>query len=253
MKVARMKTPLSFENRKFDLKIMLSGVPGSGKTHFCGTYTKGPVHFYVFDKGGEKTLEKIVKENKESNLTIDKLAADSDTFSNIWKLIQKDGRKGFFEEMASQNGLVIFDSLTNLNKKAIEEIKKKADIPIEDIGEKADPKKGMKLHHWGQLFNWMQTFVNMVQGLPCAIIVTSHIRNIMDNEMKLIAREPYVNGQFKDMVLVDFDESYVIEYRGGAQRIYLNERERFPAKTRVFTEPKFKDCTMDMIYEAYLQ
>ena len=53
------KQKLTERKRKFDLKFLLTGNSGSGKTHFTATYTKGPIHYYMFDRGGEKTVEKI--------------------------------------------------------------------------------------------------------------------------------------------------------------------------------------------------
>jgi len=55
-----MKKPFSVKDKSFNIKFLLCGNSGSGKTDLCARYTKGPVHFYMFDKGGEKTIEKII-------------------------------------------------------------------------------------------------------------------------------------------------------------------------------------------------
>ena len=82
------KTKLVEKKRYFNLKFLLTGNSGSGKTHFTATYTKGPLHYYLFDKGGEKTVEKIM--GSRNDITIDNFSADSLLFSDFWRTFQED-------------------------------------------------------------------------------------------------------------------------------------------------------------------
>jgi len=135
------KTKLTERKRIFDLKFLLTGNSGSGKTHFTATYTKGPLHYYMFDKGGEKTIEKISK--NRTDITLDNFSHDDMLFSDFWRTFQEDEKAGLFEWLKEQSGMLVLDSLTNANKKAIHEIEKKSGITPSGIGKKIDMKLGM--------------------------------------------------------------------------------------------------------------
>jgi len=146
-----MKTSFKPNKRVFDLKFLLCGNSGSGKTHLCGTYTTGPVHFYMLDKGGEKSLEKLIEERPQGSptLSVDTFSKSEVNFSDFWHKFQLDEKEGFFDYMKEQNGLVVIDSLTAANHKAIKEICKACNITPSGIGQKLDNKKGMSMPHWG--------------------------------------------------------------------------------------------------------
>ena len=190
-----MKKPFTNAKRKFDLKFLLAGNSGSGKTHLCGTYDRGPVHFYMLDKGGEKTLEKIIDNRAKDapTLSVDILSSSQVSFSDFWFKLQQDAKDGFFDSMMEQNGLIIVDSITAANKKAIDEICKSNNITPSGIGKKLDHKKGMSMPHWGQLLQWMQTLIGTMQELPCATASTVHIHTIMNSDQAVVARYPSVN------------------------------------------------------------
>jgi len=161
-----MKKPFTTAERTFNLKFLLAGNSGSGKTHLCGTYTNGPVHFYMLDKGGEKTLEKLIDKRSKTapTLSVDVLSDSSVSFSDFWLKLQQDEKDGFFDYMAANNGIIILDSATAANKKAITEICTKCNITPSSIGKKLDNKKGMSMPHWGQLLQWMQTLISTMQA-----------------------------------------------------------------------------------------
>ena len=140
------KTKFSKSKRKFDLKFLLTGNSGSGKTHLTATYLDGPIHYYIFDKGGEKTIEKIMKDR--TDITIDNFSPSSVKFSDFWKQFQEDEKVGFFNWLVENNGLLVLDSLTNANLKAIKEIERTSGITPSGIGKKLDMKKGMSIPHW---------------------------------------------------------------------------------------------------------
>lgn len=244
------KSKLAQRKRKFNLKFLLTGNSGSGKTHFTATYTKGPLHYYMFDKGGEKTIEKLAGDRQD--ITIDTFANNSIMFSDFWRSFQEDGKNGFFEYLAEKDGLLILDSLTNANQKAIEEICKKSSITPSGIGKKLDMKLGMAPPHWGQLLNWMKTLVTSLQELPCAVAVTVHLHTLMNSQQEVVARYPAVNGQFRQLLAADFDEAYLMTTQGSKRKIYFTEKLSFEAKSRVFDMPFVEGITMDQLATAYL-
>ena len=244
------KTKLSAKQRKFNLKFLLTGNSGSGKTHFTATYTQGPIHYYMMDKGGEKTIEKLIK-NRE-DITIDNFSQNAVLFSDFWKQFQIDAENGFFDHLAENQGLLVLDSLTNANQKAIYEITKKSGVTPSGIGTKLDNKKGMSQPHWGQLLNWMTTLVTSLQELPCAVAVTVHLHTLMNSEQHVVARYPAVNGQFRQLLACDFDEAYLLTTQGIKRKIFFTEKLNFEAKSRVFDMPYVENITMDQLSQAYL-
>ena len=244
------KTKLVEKKRYFNLKFLLTGNSGSGKTHFTATYTKGPLHYYLFDKGGEKTVEKIM--GSRNDITIDNFSADSLLFSDFWRTFQEDEKNGLFQWLKEQSGMLVLDSLTNANKKAIHEIEKKSGITPSGIGKKIDMKMGMSPAHWGQLLNWMSTLVSSLQELPCAVAVTVHLHTLMNSDQKVVARYPAVNGQFRQLLAADFDEAYLLTTQGTKRQIFFTEKLAFEAKSRVFDMPKVEGISMDQLAAAYL-
>lgn len=244
------KTKLSAKKRKFDLKFLLTGNSGSGKTHFTATYLDGPIHYYIFDKGGEKTIDKLI--GKREDITIDNFSSSSVSFSDFWQVFQKDEKDGLFEWLAENGGLLVLDSLTNANRKAITEIAKKSNVTPSGIGKKLDMKKGMARPHWGQLLNWMTTLVTALQELPCAVAVTVHLHTLMNSDQEVVARYPAVNGQFRQLLASDFDETYLLTTKGSKRIIYFTEKLSFEAKSRVFDMPKVDGITMSDLAKAYL-
>ena len=244
------KTKLSSKQRKFDLKFLLTGNSGSGKTHFTATYTSGPLHYYLFDKGGEKTIEKIM--GNRTDITIDDFSDSKVQFSDFWKQYQEDEKAGLFNWLAENSGMLVLDSLTNTNRKAITEIAKKSNVTPSGIGKALDMKKGMAPPHWGQLLNWMTTLVTSLQELPCAVAVTVHLHTLMNSDQEVVARYPAVNGQFRQTLATDFDEAYLLTSKGSKRQIYFIEKMSFEAKSRVFDNDKIADIDMSDIAKAYL-
>lgn len=241
------------KDKKLDLNFLLVGNSGSGKTHFSATYTKAPIHFYMLDKGGEKTLEKLLINRPDASpLSIDDFSTSEHTFSDFWKQLQQDAKDDFFDEMAEKNGIVVIDSLTSANAKAIIEVTKKDNVIPSGIGIKIDHKKGMNRAHWGQLLSWMTTLITAIQELPCATITTVHLHTLMNSGQEVVARYPSVSGQFRQTLARDYDETYLLETRGENHVLHFKEREKFMAKSRVFSSKEARNYTLDMLIKAYL-
>jgi len=247
-----MKQAYSPTKRVFDLNFFLCGNSGSGKTHFAASYTAGPIHFYMLDVGGHKTIEKclIDRPAKASQVSVDIMSGDDFTFSKIYRQISQDEREGLFTELAAANGIVVLDSLTTLNEKAKSEIAIKNNRVLYSIGS-ANKNQGLQISDWGQLGHWMNHLIKGFQDLPCATITTVHLHTIMDGEQTVVGRYPSLNGQLRQTVGVNFDETYLLEMRGDKQIIHFKEHLKFEAKSRSFSDKSVRDCTMDDIYQAY--
>ena len=251
------KQPLIQDKRKFDLNFLLVGNSGSGKSHLCGTYTLGPVHFYMTDRGGEKSLFKLLKaRSKDKPLTIDYFNHLDSKFSDLWKAIQQDQKKGFFDEMAEKNGLVVLpDSITAVNEMAIRDIARLNNIDL--LSHKSamsgkDKTKSFTQSQWGQLLNWLKELIRHAQDLPCAVAMTAHLSVDKDKDGAIIERYPSVNGQFRYNIGKDFDEVYLLEAQGSNINIHFKQHNKFTAKSRVFSAKRVSNITMDELAKAYI-
>lgn len=249
-----MKPPYKPEkDRRWNKNFFLCGNSGSGKTHLSATYTKGPVHFYMVDKGGENTLDKLISERPKQAppISVDIMSQDEHTFSTIYHQIAKDEKDGLMDEIAAAQGMVVIDSLTSLNEKAKAEIGKVNQRTIVDVGKK-NTYKGLQMADWGQLLQWMTHFIGGIQDFPCATVTTVHLHTIMDGESTVVGRYPSLNGQFRQTASINFDETYLLEMRAGNQIIHFKEHLKFEAKSRIFSAKQVRNYTMDQLCEAYL-
>lgn len=246
------KTPLSEGSRKFDLKFLLVGDSGVGKSHFCATYTKGPVHFYMLDPGGEKTLYKFISHREANNLppiTLDKFPLGQADYNDFWKQVQEDDKSGFFDYMAQENGLLVFpDSLSSASNMVLGKI---ANLNQKDLLTN-DPKKQMTKREWGQCTAWLFALLEVVNSLPCAVASIAHIHTDTDNNGTPNGRYPYVVGQERYRMGRLFDEVYHMDMSGKNYDIYFKEHALLKGKSRVFAPVKVRNITMDIIHDAYM-
>ncbi len=247
-----MKQPLiSPDKNKFDLKILLVGNSGAGKTHFCGTYTGGPIHFYMIDYGGEKTLHKL-NQNRPSHspITVDIIDSRATSYEKFWRMIQKDEKAGFFDEMAEKNGLIVLpDSLTSIDAMIMTDVAVKNS---RDVTAPADTKKGMRIQDWGQVSTWLKMLISAVNSLPCAVVSTAHLFTEVDKEGVVLNRYPAVTGQYRSKLGVDFDEVYYLTGLQKKRMLYMTKYDSFQAKSRVFSARKVMNPTLDMIAQNYV-
>lgn len=251
---APIKSAFKPKDRRFNLKMLFAGNSGTGKTELASSYTAGPVHFYMIDKGGAKTLEKNRVGRKESDpiLSVDDLSSSDIKFSDFWSQLQSDDNNNFFESLAEENGLLVIDSITSLNAKALREISDLNRVNPNSIGKPLNQKKAMAPAYYGQLLNWMTSLTSTLQELPCAVIATVHIHVLMNSQQEVIARYPSVNGQFRQLIAVDFDEAYLLETRGERHKTYFKEVNKFEAKSRVFSLKEKENLNLDDLAKAYL-
>lgn len=243
------KQSLAEEIPKFDLKFLLTGRPGTGKTHFCSTYTKGPVHFYMFDPGGEKTIRKVVRETESdlSNFTIDYFSNPRKTsFKEFWRSMQKDDSAKFFDQMAESQGLIVFDSLTKISQSILAEVAKENNRTL------SSQERPLRIQDWGQVTAWTRDFIALIDVLPCAVAVTCHYVTETDSGGAVIGEYPSIVGGSRYTLSNDFDEVYRLECAGKNYKVNFRGNSFYEAKSRVVNAQFANNITANDLYEAYI-
>ena len=245
-----MKQPLADIAPKFDLKFLLIGRSGTGKTHFTATYTKGPVHYYMFDPGGEKTVRKCAKELNQplDRYTIDLMQDPKKvTYEKFWKQLQQDECDGFFEQMAQQQGLVVFDSLTKISQLILMDVAQKNGRTLTATD------KPMRIQDWGMVTSWQRTLISVIDVLPCAVAVTCHYITETNEDDAVIGEFPSIIGSLRYTLDNDFDEVYRLESIGKNYKFNFRGSSLFGAKSRVISDSFLNNITMDDLYYAYME
>ena len=243
------KTQLSSQPAKFDLKFLLVGDSGSGKTHLCATYTKGPVHFYMLDPGGEKTIYKLNQSRPASSqITIDLMPERQTSWHSFWKQIQQDEKAGLFKELAERDGLVVLpDSLSAASDMVLRDV---AAANKRTLDSQQQP---MRIQDWGQCTQWLKTLISVFNDLPCAAAMTAHLYVEKDQQgQEVVARYPMVTGAMRTTIGRFFDEVYLLAPVGKNFNLYFKEFNKFNAKSRHFETRMAKNTTLDQLAEAYL-
>lgn len=234
---------------KFDLKFLLLGRPGTGKTHFTATYSKGPVHYYMLDPGGEKTVRKVSRELgiPMENYSIDYFNDPSKVgYSDFWKQLQKDDKDGFFDDMASKSGMVVFDSFTKISQLILQDVARRNSRTV------LTDEKPMRIQDWGQITAWTRQLVSVIDVLPCAVAVTCHLVAETDSSGGVIGEYPSVIGGSRYTLANDFDEVYRLESVGKNYKFHFRGSSVFEAKSRVVSEAFANNIQMNDLYEAYV-
>lgn len=243
------KQTIRATDRKFDLKFLLVGDSGAGKTHLCATYTKGPVHFYMLDPGGEKTVYKLLdKRPADKPITIDKFTDRKTKWADVWKQIQKDEKDGFFDEMAEKGGLVVLpDSLSSASDMITKEV---AANNARTLDSQQAP---LRIQDWGQISQWTKTLIGVFTDLPCAAIMTAHLYTEVDQkEGNVVGRYPMVTGQLRSSIGRFLDEVYLLDIIGKNYNLNFKEKDKFTAKSRFIAARNIKNITLDDLAEIYM-
>ena len=248
------KQPVLTNHDIFDLKILFEGDSGSGKTHLCATYTLGPIHFYMFDKGGIVTIKKMMKNRPScSPITYDDFSSKDTSFSSCWEQILKDEKDGLFQYLADNNGLLTCDSITSANVKAVQEIAKLDQRIPPKPGQKVQAKKKFDFVHWSQLESWITNLIDGMQSTPCASVCTVHLNELTNEDGAVIARKPAVNGKLKNLLAINYDEVYNIVETNGKYVTHFKDFKMVKAGTRAFSCKKVENLNLTMLAKAYLK
>lgn len=233
---------------KFCASILLWGAPGSGKTSFLGTYTKGPVHIYETDPQGTAVLRDTDKEITGDVFT-DAIHGPGKTYPAFWKQLQKDEKDGFFKEMLEKEGIVVVDSYTTLENYMVEYVASQVLNKKQQSGGAYD----IRREDWPTISSYVLAFLKHFARLPCATVLICHEKSVQDGDQNIFWR-PTILGQQAESAPRWFVEYGHVTLSGGTQRIRVMGNPTVPASNRLFSGKKIRELinpSMDDFYKAF--
>lgn len=240
------------ETLPFDLKFLLWGRSGTGKTYLPATYTKGPIHYYFFDPGGHKTL---IRAFRDGHTHVEKHTYDyfieeqrkpglpnPKAWSNFFAKFCKDAESGLFNKLAEESGILVVDSLSSAADACLDHVLKM----------NARLGKSIRVQDWGSLTSLMKEFIRYLNFLPCSVVLTAHEADIKDENGNVIKIVPSIAGQLKERISLWFDEVWRYQMMAGKRRLNFVGTNVWESKSRIFTAPYMENLSMDDIYTAYV-
>jgi len=210
MKLSELKTD---EN----IKILLFGESGSGKTCFASNFP-GPTHYYDFDLkvGSVNSFNKNI-----DHITFDQYPLDKSDPGGAGKRFNHD--MGELKKLAVKGEFpyktIVIDSLTTLSDRLMEHIMR------ENPGVKRTPTKlaqAPALQDYGMFRIFMKQFIAEILALPCNIIMVAHVEIIKDETTGQLLRVPMLTGKLAKELVIYFEEVYYAYVEGeGSSRKYM--------------------------------
>lgn len=238
------------QDKHFDIKALVYGNAGVGKTYMLGTYSKGPVHIYCFDPGGWKSLYSSAN---SGNISVaDFVEADVTSpivFKNFWDQLQADGKRGLFRELADAKGILAVDSLSTLSIAALAYAMRQDNKPYNDQPE---------IKHYGKQSAYLRQLMQTITSMPCAVLLTAHIDYEKNKEGAIVKAYPAVTGKFKTVISQFFDEMWLLDIKADKYMLDFKGNEVFSAKSRVIKplkegQRRIATFSLDKLYEHYME
>ncbi len=231
---------------KFNVKFLIWGQPGSGKTSFLGSYTKGPVHFYLTDPQGTTVL----RENTNA-ITVDEFTyGGPKAYENFWKTMQADEKSGMFDELLDQEGLLVIDSYTTLENYLVEYVCSQILKKKKTAGQTYD----IQRQDWPTISGYVLNFFKGVASLPCAVAVVCHSKTVQDDSQALYF-QPTIIGQQATQAPRWFSEFFNLSLTGNSQTVRIQGNPKVPAASRLFLPSEkvqsLVDPSMDDLYNKF--
>lgn len=232
-----------------DLKILAISPSGVGKTHFIGSYTKGPILVFGFDPGAHLTLQKSKNPNIIYKDCTEKNSANPTAYENFAKLWNDLESRGVFEYLAANNGLVAIDSLTTLSDAIMAKMRQLNNkLTKYDPPHQQDYQKQMIV---------LQRVIQDFNTLPCFGIMTAHEEMVKNEETGGVYISPLIVGKLREKVGLYFSEVYCMSAKNDRRVFRFAPNGLYRVAKSRFLDPKenngvMENITLDDIVERYL-
>lgn len=188
-----------------NLNALICGNPGSGKTLMASTF---PNPFYASCEAGLLSIRKRKVPSHE--------VKKSTEMDEIIRLMRQDPSVREKQLGVPVDTLVI-DTLDNFQRLV------KRELMAKNNGK-------MSMQEWGTLGDKMRSYVAAMRGLDVNVVVTCHLKRVVEEETGKVILVPLLEGSYRDEVAGEFDIVGILE----AKNQKVQEGNGLVTKTRRF-------------------
>ena len=189
-----------------NLKILLLGAPGSGKTCFA-TSLPTPILYLDFD-GKVDSAALFHKADLERLKAIDvrtltrSLPGGADPIEELNK-IMKDEIGPQLKSGALKFKTLVLDSISAFSTATLKHIiRTNPGIKGVETAQGKQPDRP----HYGVMLRWFTEYIPAVLDLPCNVIMCAHLETYKDANSGMIIRSPMMDGSFDEKLPIYFKE-----------------------------------------------
>ncbi|RQW92786.1 MAG: hypothetical protein EHM79_00215 [Geobacter sp.] len=221
VELQRIQSIYDADLKKDKVTTLLQGEFGTGKTRFADT-CPAPVLCHMFDPHGEQTLRRGISEGRiivDNSFEYRKWRGRPGDLFNKWTtLMSTYEREGFFNNI----GTYFIDSFTTFSIALLSSVS----------------------NDWQKWSDTLREIVDSLMGLPCHVVLTSHIEIIRNDVTGVASAYMYTPGRVKFWIPGLFSEVYVLRIQGGGDNAKYELLTRndgyYKARTRMGADGLFK-------------
>lgn len=223
LEIDKLRDLYKNDPRQQSYNLLLTGEPGSGKTHVLKT-ARLPIHVDSFDPGGSKTnIEMIERGDMIVDVSYEQEDPSHPTMYGKWQKDFMDRVNGGYFDLF---GTYCLDSYSMWSEAIMQEILRKSS--------RVDASPLFQDYHMETV--QLIKFAKVLAQLPCDVIVMGHLRPDYIGD-KIVGYKLASRGRSQTVVPALFDEVYVMEVKetskGFERKILTQSTGLYQAKTRM--------------------
>jgi len=241
---------LSELNPAENVKLLIFGDSGSGKTCFASTFP-GPIHYCDFDLKVSSVASFLKGKDKLNEITYEQYpyagkepGVAGRRFNDDMGKLKALAKKGEFPYKT-----LVIDSLTTMSDRIMEHLMKENPAVKRNVTRGA---QAPALQDYGLFRIFMKSFIAELISLPCNIVITAHIDIQKDETTGAILRVPMLTGKLAKELPIYFEEVYMAYVEGeGEKRKYKAQTQadrKFNCRSQRGLPP-----VIDLSYESLVK
>lgn len=212
-----------------NLKVLLLGAPGAGKTCFAAGLPYPMLYIDLDNKVDSAAL--FYKNDKErlAGITVKSITrkaavtAEDDPIEQL-NQIMRDEIAGPLKDGTFAYKTIVLDSISAFSTAALKHI-----IRTNPGIKGVETKQGKQPDrpHYGILLRWLHEYIPAFLDIPCNIVMCAHLETYKDESTGLVMRMPMMDGSFAEKLPQFFKEVWYA---------YVNDKGVHVAQTKADTK-----------------